>query len=406
MKGAYLYCTLLLLLSKSTIGQLNENGYFSYNLFNFSSTCAIPSSGTCGTFNSGCVTNWERSHGSPQIKMETVSTPKTYDNYFGFMWSKDAGDGEGMYTSFNFIANRPYRIKINARASLTSGPVGGSMKIFAANGLTPTTTGGCGEPVATPSSSQEITPAGGQSNIPVVWTNYTYTFIPSSNFSQLYIYPLNAVTNEYYYYIDIDAVDVSYDCDAVRIYNSGTLPTGETKAGYITAGSGNSSIVTVVPTSNTDLLATHEVTLVPEINLAVTTGAFTASIYNCQPYILRKTETEYPLPPIPMQHSFDDQVQLTRTAISELTPDIAPFGIYPNPSTGKLYVNIPLVNEQDITISITNTMGVVVKALDKRLLNTKKPGALEINTADLSAGVYILYINGKNARYVKKFVKQ
>lgn len=405
MKIVQLYIALLLLfISKSPLAQLNENGSFAYDKFNFSSTCVIPTSGTCATFNSGCVTNWERSHGSPQIKMETVSTPKTYDNYFAYMWSQSAGDGEGMYTSFNFIANRSYKVKLLARAVLTNGATGGSMKILIANGLTPTTSTGCGSAVATPSSSQEITLIGGQSNIPNVWTSYTYTFAPNSNFSQLYIYPLNTGPGQYD--LDIDVVDVSYNCDYVRIFNTGTLPSGETKAGYITAGSSNSSIVSVPPTNNTSLLATHEITLVPEFNATVTTGTFTASNYNCQPYILRKAHTQDSLPPLPMQHSFDDLAQLTQSVPISLSPATTFFGIYPNPSTGKLFVNMPLAIDPNINITITNSMGIVVKNLNKRLLNAKNSGIMEINTSDLYAGVYIIHINGKNVRYVNKFVKQ
>lgn len=75
--------------------------------------------------------------------------------------------------------------------------------------------------------------------------------------------------------------------------------------------------------------------------------------------------------------------------------------IYPNPATNQITIHSNSNIKGETIVSIKNTLGEIL--LQRAMELT---GDLEINIADLPAGLYFLQLKSKNKNIVKRFVKE
>ncbi len=161
--------------------------------------------GSGGNMNSTAaltVNGWFVSHGTPT--MFGNDCPTSTNNNSIWMWSY-SGNGEGVYTCYNFQAQRTYTVCFWVRN--TNGVLnGGNLRVLAANGLT--NIGPAPITIAVPTSSQLIANSWG--NNPN-WTQVTYTFTANANYTELWIYPFmtNGPINNQQYELQIDDIRVS-----------------------------------------------------------------------------------------------------------------------------------------------------------------------------------------------------
>lgn len=161
--------------------------------------------GNTGDMNSTAaltVNGWNISHGTPT--MFGNDCPTSSNNNSIWMWSY-SGRGEGVYTCYNFQAQRVYTVCLWVRN--TNGVLnGGNLRVLAANGLTnvvyPAST-----TVPVPTSSQLIANTWGNNG---TWTQVTYTFTANANYAELWIYPFmaNPPVNNQQYELQIDDIRV------------------------------------------------------------------------------------------------------------------------------------------------------------------------------------------------------
>jgi hypothetical protein len=105
-----------------------------------------------------------------------------------------------------------------------------------------------------------------------------------------------------------------------------------------------------------------------------------------------------------------DTVAVYASAVGNKELQIADYKlqIYPNPAKDLLYVEVshastPLSVTSDISLSLTNALGQVIK--EEVLRELQKP--IEINVKDLQEGIYFLQIKSEGKILVnKKFVKE
>lgn len=90
------------------------------------------------------------------------------------------------------------------------------------------------------------------------------------------------------------------------------------------------------------------------------------------------------------------------TGIEENVSEIN-FDIYPNPTKGEFFVNVDLLNQQDYTISVINTLGQTIKEVKQVHSNG---GTLKIDLSDKNTGVYFVNIKSKSSSKVKRIVLQ
>ena len=73
--------------------------------------------------------------------------------------------------------------------------------------------------------------------------------------------------------------------------------------------------------------------------------------------------------------------------------------VYPNPAAGDLFIHIPGISTGEISITVLDVSGREVK---RSAITTGEGGTLPYSVADLSPGLYTLYIRQKNAVFTKK----
>lgn len=74
--------------------------------------------------------------------------------------------------------------------------------------------------------------------------------------------------------------------------------------------------------------------------------------------------------------------------------------MYPNPTTGQLFISTNFASNEIIDISISNIQGVIIKKLQSN------HHLVTINTADMPTGVYVVQIKNKGNIMVEKMVKE
>lgn len=104
-----------------------------------------------------------------------------------------------------------------------------------------------------------------------------------------------------------------------------------------------------------------------------------------------------------------------RTSLNTSTVCIAPNGvqennisnvemtIFPNPTNGELNITLDLLNTQDFTISIVNTLGQVVKEIKQVQSNG---GTVKVDLSNQSAGVYFVTYKSKTSSKTKRVILQ
>lgn len=93
----------------------------------------------------------------------------------------------------------------------------------------------------------------------------------------------------------------------------------------------------------------------------------------------------------------------TRHVIFDGYESIAEIKVFPNPSTGKLYVEIPILrNLEPMVVNITNSFGQVIKQ-QKTDTNNK---TLEYDLSSYAKGIYYIQVKSKSFQKVEKIVLQ
>lgn len=77
--------------------------------------------------------------------------------------------------------------------------------------------------------------------------------------------------------------------------------------------------------------------------------------------------------------------------------------IFPNPTNGELNVTVDLLNAQDFTISVINTLGQTVKEVKQTQSNG---GTVKIDLSSNSAGVYFVSLKSKTLSKTKRIIIQ
>jgi hypothetical protein len=77
--------------------------------------------------------------------------------------------------------------------------------------------------------------------------------------------------------------------------------------------------------------------------------------------------------------------------------------VFPNPTQGELTINVELMNAQDITVSVINTLGQTVKEVKQLQSNG---GLIKINLSDNTQGVYFVTVKCKSGSFSKRIILQ
>lgn len=92
----------------------------------------------------------------------------------------------------------------------------------------------------------------------------------------------------------------------------------------------------------------------------------------------------------------------TATGIDENSSN-AEISIFPNPTNGELNVTVDLLNTQDFTISVINTLGQTIKEIKQTQSNG---GTVKIDLSSNSAGVYFVTLKSKTLSKTKRIILQ
>lgn len=360
----------------------------------------VPNSGNCSTFTGDCVTNWKRSHGTPQIF-------QSGSNYYVWMWSQTdccSKWGEGVFAGYTFEKNRQYKVLLNIESSGNSNMGTNRLKLFAANGIGEYTGscngGGTGLPNITSKQAIGETTISGQWGTP--WDDRNFTFTADENYTQLWIYPWAEyqVGGSGQFNISIDDIQIIPDvCTPTIVYNTGTVPSGSLEYGNIYAGSsagtGGSGTVNVASNANTSMIAANEIVFSPEFHAQVASGyTFSASIRPCEgtgtitanEEVLSGTATD-DIAAIKDNNRLSRQVQ-----------------VYPNPVKNWIMADIYLGDEDRASIRLLNSMGVVVRQqIPARKLSGRQ--RIDVDVSSLPTGIYFLQVISKKGVITQKVEK-
>lgn len=171
-------------------------------------------------------------------------------------------------------------------------------------------------------------------------------------------------------------------CLGTITYNTGVVPGGVTKAGYInagsTAGTGGSGTVTIHQDQTTSLIAAQEINLKPEFQASVTSGTFTASINPCT------------------TDSVEHNIQAFSTEKSMHSNVI----VYPSPGNGILNISGDINDLDNALIIVTDQLGRQVYETQNNSKNT----AITLNLGHLDNGIYYVQIKSLIKIITKKIV--
>jgi len=373
----------------------------------FTNACGN-TTGICPTWTDACGDGWVRSHGSPEMKSYLIH-PGQYA-FYAYMWSRVYSTlglrSEGMFTSYSFLANHSYHVRFRISTSNANG----SVRFYAASNLTQSAipTGNCGGPVPTPSPTpQLITQYNGFTNGNV---DVDLTFIPTSNYSQIWIYPV--ATGSVQYDLAVYRVQICPGCSGTIIYNTGTVPSGETRAGTInvgsSAGTGGSGTVTVSGTQTTTLLATNEIRMLPDFSATVSTGSFSASLLTCNFDNVNRTHVDSLDIPIETNDESDDSTEdlarshTTGAKVIEQEPVVKPgeINVYPTVSNGVLNIVGDPAQLSQSMILVYDPMGRKVYQAMNNSTNRK----FLLNLSHMRAGIYLVQIKNSKKIITKRII--
>ena len=393
MKRIKLYISLLFIIcGYNAWAQCIQNG-------DFAEWCNdVPATGCTTTFDNYCVPNWQKSHGSPQVFPGNTAAENVM-----FMWAIQGAHGEGVFASYNFKANHQYSIKVAAHRSTAWNT--GNLVLLAANNITPSGYTDCqGEDLPHFPGTYILM----NQPLSTTMTEYTITFTPLINYSQVWLYP---TTGNFKIEMFVDYVSICQDtCTGTVVYNSGAMPGGETRAGFIWAGSssgfGGSGTVTAQNGITTSLIGGDDITLQPNFHVQLTSGEFRALIYKCYPWQIRPQPSRYPsvqaqldprgLEPAPILR----RARMDSAAIARAKPGMA---LYPNPARSTLSVELNNFKDNIQGIQILNSLGVVVQQIDRKAYADKQ--RLEIDVSKLPDGMFVLRVVTDKQTFTQKFQK-
>lgn len=90
------------------------------------------------------------------------------------------------------------------------------------------------------------------------------------------------------------------------------------------------------------------------------------------------------------------------TGIDENVSEIN-FEVYPNPTKGEFFVNIDLLNHQDLVVTVINTLGQTIKEIKQSQSNG---GALKVDLSEKPDGVYFVTVKTKSVSKTKRIILQ
>jgi hypothetical protein len=151
-----------------------------------------------GDLTSAIMSDWYRSHGSPNVSLGTGYNGANQIN----MWSSGSqGKGEGIFACFNFKKNHKYKICMWAKNN--SSNQSGFFNIKATTGLSQGSL--LYYSVPTPATSELVTAINSYSQN---WTLIQVNYTPSDNFSQLWIFPFSTNSDVPDYSVVVSKVEV------------------------------------------------------------------------------------------------------------------------------------------------------------------------------------------------------
>jgi hypothetical protein len=398
MKRIKLYISLLFIIcAHNGLAQCIQNG-------DFADWCnEVPATGCTTTFTNTCVPNWQKSHGSPQLF--PGNTPA--ENVM-FMWAISGAHGEGVLASYNFQANHQYKIKVAAYRSTAWNA--GNLVLLAANNVTPSGYTDCqGEDLPHFLGTYILM----NQPLSTTMTEYTLTFTPLINYSQVWLYPSTQNLKVDMY---VDYVSICQDsCTGYITYNSGAVPGGTTRAGFIYAGSsagtGGSGTVTVQNGISTSFIGGDEVYLQPNFHAQLTSGEFRALIYRCYPEQIRQQTqpSRYPsvaatLDPRGLETASRSigTKRYDSSSLARARP-VDGMSIFPNPVRSKLSVRLNNFTGNIAGMQVLNEVGIVVQQIDRAAYADKQN--VEIDVSRLPAGTFILKVITDKQTFTQKFQK-
>jgi hypothetical protein len=404
MKSIIIYIVLLFSLAiERASAQCLQNG-------DFDDLCQTTINPYCPTFPNQCVPHWYRSHGTPQVFRYYLDNP-IYNAAYMWSYKEQFGDvvGEGMYNQYNFVANSTYKIKIRVNVGTDNGVNAGVFRLVATNGLTSALVLGCGDPIPTPANQETIVE---NTERNMGWKIYEYTYTPSANYSQFWIYPyMNyPISRQYHLYVDYVFICPS-ECEGTVIYNTGVVPSNETKAGNIYVGSsegtGGSGTVTVASNQNTTLSAATEIRLSHNFGATVTTGQFVAKIiYPCNPTGTLPGDdrdsidiSQFPRDPV---DSTEEEMRMV-SGRQKVEGRRKRFTVYPNPAKGQVIIQQYSDKRDPFSMEVYDCNG---RILVRKNENSYSPMLLKLDLSSYSTGYYFITITTKHSVETTKVLLQ
>jgi hypothetical protein len=95
-----------------------------------------------------------------------------------------------------------------------------------------------------------------------------------------------------------------------------------------------------------------------------------------------------------------DIVLLSDVGINKI--DKGTIKVYPNPTSGNLFVSMPENTGKEVTIRITNIIGTVI--IENKVVNSS--GQIKLDVSGLDNGVYFVNISGSGNKNTLKVVKK
>lgn len=95
------------------------------------------------------------------------------------------------------------------------------------------------------------------------------------------------------------------------------------------------------------------------------------------------------------------------TGLNENSLSLKPFEVYPNPVVNSSVINLVVdeLNSGSTKFTATDLQGKVVKQFDFNLMSANHKH-VSVDVADLSAGLYLIRLEQKDAQFISRFVKQ
>lgn len=97
-----------------------------------------------------------------------------------------------------------------------------------------------------------------------------------------------------------------------------------------------------------------------------------------------------------------DTASVTVTIVGvETIANLAHFNMFPNPTSGNVFVELELAENATVEISIVNALGQIV---GQRVLPNVQAEKVELETADFTSGVYMVHFNINNKQFTRKLI--